>query len=58
MCLATTYTELVQDPDNKTLKWGTPVVGWFDTEGEPYQSSIAAMETNSTALNLIMFRPE
>ena len=58
VCLATSYTELVQDPDNKTLKWGTPVVGWFDTEGEPYQSSIAAMETNSTALNLIMFRPE
>ena len=24
VCLATSYTELVQDPDNKTLKWGTP----------------------------------
>ena len=58
VCLATTYTELVQDPDNKTLKWGTPVVGWFDTEGENYASSIAAMETNSATLNMIMFRPE
>ena len=29
VCLATTYTELVADPDNKTLKWGTPTVGWF-----------------------------
>ena len=58
VCLATTYTELVADPDNKTLKWGTPTVGWFDTENEPYASSIAAMETNSATLNLIMFRPE
>ena len=58
VCLATTYTELVADPDNKTLKWGTPTVGWFDTENEPYSSSIAAMETNSATLNLIMFRPE
>ena len=37
---------------------GTPVVGWFDTEGENYASSIAAMETNSATLNMIMFRPE
>lgn len=34
------------------------MVGWFDTEGELYVNSICAMETNSTALELIMFRPE
>ncbi|EEH50970.1 uncharacterized protein MICPUCDRAFT_54539 [Micromonas pusilla CCMP1545] len=58
VCLGVTYTELVADPNNKTLNWGTPQVGWFDTEGEKYQVSIAAMETNSTTLDMIMFRPE
>ena len=58
MCLGVTYTELVADPNDKTLNWGTPRVGWFDTEGEKYQVSIAAMETNSTTLDMIMLRPE
>ena len=58
VCLATTYTELVADPNNSTLKWGTPTTGWFDTEGESYAACICAMETNSTSLDMIMFRPE
>ena len=33
VCLATSFTELVNDPTNTTMKWGTPQTGWFDTEG-------------------------
>ena len=49
------HTELVQDPDNKTpgarSRHGS-------TPRANYASSIAAMETNSATLNMIMFRPE
>lgn len=58
VCLATSFTELVADPNNTSLKWGTPTTGWFDTEGESYAACICAMETNSTSLDMIMFRPE
>ena len=40
MCLATNYTELL---DAGPGTYGTPNVGWFDTEGEPYVNSICAM---------------
>ena len=40
VCLATNYTELV---DAGPGSYGTPNVGWFDTEGEPYVNSICAM---------------
>ena len=58
VCLACSFTELINDPTNKTMKWGTPQTGWFDTEGESYAAAICAMETNSTSLDMIMFRPE
>ena len=55
---ARVFPELVADPNNTSLKWGTPTTGWFDTEGESYAACICAMETNSTSLDMIMFRPE
>ena len=55
VCLATNFTELEGGGKGD---WGTPQAGWFDTEGEAYVNSICAMETNSSRLKLIMFRPE
>ena len=43
VCLATSFTELINDPTNKTMKWGTPQTGWFDTEGESYAAAICAI---------------
>jgi hypothetical protein len=58
VCLATNFTELQDGQGGGGGSWGTPNVGWFDTEGEPYVNSICAMETNSSSLELIMFRPD